>query len=358
MELYHGENLIDFRVVGEDGRYELSDVPLFYGFNVLRRVFHGPQGQRREKVERLWIGPELIRAGRSHYRFAVLQPSRGQGEHPQLGARGQGEHPQLGATALAAADAGSGGEILPGTTAGDIAGSAPGAVHRYFFELERGLRHNLSVGIRLDSLPLADGRHTYTGLRLWGSAKGFLGGVDLVADNRGGWAGRFTAQGRLAGMDLQLAHEEIVHFFSERTASIVDPPVRHSSLRLDGRARRGRLPPFTYRWTARHEQRRSGAAILVLAGRLGLSLRSVALSSTFHLSRRRDASAAARREQLGGSLLLSGRWRRLSLRGALQYTLRPERRWTAVALTADWHLSRDFSTRLRLRRSLATNNPF
>ncbi len=196
VELYHGENLIDFRVVGEDGRYELSDVPLFYGFNVLRRVFHGPQGQRREKVERLWIGPELIRAGRSHYRFAVLQPSRGQGEHPQLGARGQGEHPQLGATALAAADAGSGGEILPGTTAGDIAGSAPGAVHRYFFELERGLRHNLSVGIRLDSLPLADGRHTYTGLRLWGSAKGFLGGVDLVADNRGGWAGRRTTPTR------------------------------------------------------------------------------------------------------------------------------------------------------------------
>ena len=55
----------DFRIVGDDGRYEFDEVPVLYGLNLFTSVLHGPQGQRREETWRVYVGPGLIEPGRS-----------------------------------------------------------------------------------------------------------------------------------------------------------------------------------------------------------------------------------------------------------------------------------------------------
>ncbi len=314
VELYHNETLIDFQTVADDGRYQFTDVPLHFGFNVLRRILYGPQGQKREHVERLFIGPELIRAGDSYYRLAVHQD------------------------------------------AGDSAASGAGrsGARRYFLDYERGLRRNLSIAAGLTSLSLDDGRHTYVSLGLRGTRGGFFASTDLVADSRGGWAGRLAAQGRLLGLQLQLEHEELSDFLSEETANAADPSTRRSSLRIDGRSRNRRLPRLTYRLAAAHEQRRSGASRDSASARLGASFKSWALSNTLSLERQERGLAEAEGSgQLHGSLLATRRRRALRLRGQLQYALSPRRRWTAATLSANWRLRRDFNARLSIRQSLA-----
>ena len=340
VELYHNEGLIDFRVVGADGRYEFTGIPLFFGFNVLRLVFYGPQGQQREKVERLFIGPELIRSGESYYRVAVLQGGGTGRETASPGEPVAGNATTTAANTLANVDDGVGTEI------------ATGGERRYFVELERGLRRNLSIAAHIDSLPLDDGRHTYAGVRLRGSRKGFFGGVDLVTDSRGGWAGRLATQGRIFGVDLQLEHEQLSDFVSERNRSATGLPSSRSTLRVDGRVLHDGRPTLNYRLAAVREARQEGDVRVRISGRLGASFRSVSLSNTLNLDLTRGLHQGDP-DRLNGSLLITHRRRRPRLRGTLQYALRPHRRWTAVALIADWNLNRDFSARVQARHSLA-----
>lgn len=56
VELYRNDLLIGSVSKPIDGRYEFLQVPLEFGLNVLRLVFYGPRGERREEVRRINAG--------------------------------------------------------------------------------------------------------------------------------------------------------------------------------------------------------------------------------------------------------------------------------------------------------------
>ena len=58
VELYRDGSLIDFKTVGENGRYNFEEIPLTYGSNALEVVLYGPQGQieRREFRQNVMAG--------------------------------------------------------------------------------------------------------------------------------------------------------------------------------------------------------------------------------------------------------------------------------------------------------------
>ncbi len=62
-ELYAGMSLVDFARVGADGRYRFENIPLTFGANDLRVVLHGPNGQREERLTRQSIGAGVLRPG-------------------------------------------------------------------------------------------------------------------------------------------------------------------------------------------------------------------------------------------------------------------------------------------------------
>lgn len=74
VELYHNGLLAHFQAVGQDGRYVFEDVPLFYGVNIFRLVFYGPQGQLREETREVTIGGHLIPPGETLWSVFVGQP--------------------------------------------------------------------------------------------------------------------------------------------------------------------------------------------------------------------------------------------------------------------------------------------
>ena len=73
-ELYLNGGLIAFDR-GKDGRYTFTDVPVLYGLNVFRLVFHGPRGERRQKIETYNIGETLTPKGAVQYRVGSAAPS-------------------------------------------------------------------------------------------------------------------------------------------------------------------------------------------------------------------------------------------------------------------------------------------
>jgi hypothetical protein len=70
-ELYRNDALLDYQVVPAQGQYRFINVPLLYGTNILRVVLYGPQGQQREVVKRLYVGPGAAAAGQGYWRFSL-----------------------------------------------------------------------------------------------------------------------------------------------------------------------------------------------------------------------------------------------------------------------------------------------
>jgi hypothetical protein len=76
VELYVNEVLRGSQSEPMQGRYEFLSVPLSYGLNVIRMVFYGPRGERREQVQRLNVGGAQLAAGQTTYSFGIVQQGR------------------------------------------------------------------------------------------------------------------------------------------------------------------------------------------------------------------------------------------------------------------------------------------
>ena len=70
-ELYRNDTLLDYQVIPAQGQYRFNNVPLLIGTNIVRVELYGPQGQRREEVKRLYVGPGVAAAGQSYWRFSL-----------------------------------------------------------------------------------------------------------------------------------------------------------------------------------------------------------------------------------------------------------------------------------------------
>ncbi len=75
-ELYRNGQLIGFQTDTSDGRYEFSNVDLYYGENDLEVVLYGPQGQiRRERFDHP-VGQNNVEPGKTYYWAGILQDDR------------------------------------------------------------------------------------------------------------------------------------------------------------------------------------------------------------------------------------------------------------------------------------------
>lgn len=75
VELYQNFGLIGFQKARPDGRYEFQEIPLRFGLNLFKLVFHGPFGQTREEQYRVDIANDQPKPGELFYRVAGVKPS-------------------------------------------------------------------------------------------------------------------------------------------------------------------------------------------------------------------------------------------------------------------------------------------
>lgn len=76
VELYHNSGLVGLQRARPDGTYEFPAVPLRFGLNLFRLVFHGPLGQLREEHHRFDIDQDQPSPGEFFYRLTGLRPTR------------------------------------------------------------------------------------------------------------------------------------------------------------------------------------------------------------------------------------------------------------------------------------------
>ena len=318
IELYRNEVLYDVTTVSDEGRYELADVALFFGINRLKLVFYGPHGERREKVEQIYLGPGLLPRGETDYHFGVYQQDVGLLQRSQ---------------ALAATDA---------AVQGDF---------RLVAGLTRGLTRQLSGDAGLFSLALPDGRHDYLRLGLRAALLGGAGRLVVLHDMAGGSAATLALQRRLGRFTVAVEHSQFQDFVSEEI-ELADLLSR-TEARLDGQIRLfgSRVVPLSL--TLRQERHRPGRR-LELRGSSGFShpLGRLHLTHRWHF----DVSGSeldASRLALRGNLLFNSWLRQLALRANLRYDLHPSPELASLDLVARWRPGRRLSATFGLDHGLA-----
>lgn len=75
-ELYVNEVLIDFGTVDASGEYRFEDISIGYGNNQLRVVLYGPQGQRRERIERYFYDSTMLPPNKGVVSGGVVEAER------------------------------------------------------------------------------------------------------------------------------------------------------------------------------------------------------------------------------------------------------------------------------------------
>ncbi len=319
VELYRNGALLDWGVVGPDGRYEFPDVSVLYGLNLFGIVLYGPQGQRREESRRYWVGPDLIEPGRGYYRLAANQH---QTDLCRLGGDDEQRDGRSGAPRLSV-------------------------------EYERGLHQRLSAGVSLARLPLEEDRqstaHTYVGTVLHGSLGSVCTAVNGAADVAGGWGGQAALQTRWHGINLLGEYGRFRDYRSERISE-ADPQVRRSRARVDGGTTFA--VPVSWSLESAQERRQSGRIETNTGNRLSFSLPRVLLTNELAW-RRRAAGPADAEDWITGQALLNSRMGGVLVRTALRYSCHPIGRVLSVALSADRRSPGIGRTRLGVDQELA-----
>jgi len=76
VELFSNANLLDYRPSNPRENYTFADIPLIYGLNELRLVFHGPQGEQRVERHIYNVGRNMIEPGSWNYQITATNATQ------------------------------------------------------------------------------------------------------------------------------------------------------------------------------------------------------------------------------------------------------------------------------------------
>lgn len=283
VELYHNEILIAYQQSRPDGLYFFEDIPLLFGQNLFRLVFHGPQGQKREEVYRFQVGETLVPEGELYYRAVSADP--------------------------------------------DIGG------RRSTVELDYGLRKNVSLKLAAADADTLFGNFTYGSASASAFWRSIFTRVGVAAEKEGGTAIQGSAQSRVGPFNLLLEHSELNEFVSEVYRPVFGEIDQRTIFRTDALLRFGEVASVPLSMEVERNDLVEGGEAYRLNARLGGYYRRTFL--THQLQGFVFEGTDRGRDQLTGSLLGSRQIRRLGLRGEVSYELEPELDLQAASIIAE-----------------------
>lgn len=294
VELYFNDALVGYQVSGPEGQYRFDDQPLLFGNNEFRLVFHGPLGQVRVQRETFLLDRSATAPGQIYYSFAQQRDKQGYDRTVARVDWGLSEH--LTAT----------GGLVRAPVAGKVQNFVRAGLQSYWRSL-------LLSG---DAVKSQDGSLFELGLRT-----------------------------RFGKWSVIASHAQLQDFSSELFLPSNDPVRSNTRLRVDGAmifsSTNIRLPVTL---EATRQLRDSGVSALDMSGRVSARVRGTLASGQLRWSR------VAGQERGDATLQLSRGVSGVSLRGEATYTLQPQGRLSAIAISADKRLGKGYLQTVNVTR--------
>ncbi|MDM4764968.1 hypothetical protein [Pelomonas sp. SE-A7] len=285
--LYYNDALIAYQTARPDGQYSFDDLPLSFGANEFRLVFHGPLGQLRVERQNFLLDQASTKPGELFYSLASHHADNG--------------------------------EV------------------RNVAQVDVGLTKGLSANLGAVSRPRAAGlQQTYGQVGLLGYLSSMILSSQLSA-MPGGQLADLGLKTRLGSFSLDLNHLQRRGRFDNDVFSPQSLGLRQrQQLRTNGVVKTSWLPTLSLTLDAQRSLPNSGPADYLVAGRVATMLRGTALSNYLRWQRSLGT------DSVDGSLQLSRRVASTGLNLQLAYTLEPRSHIQAVALSADRNLAEGY----------------
>jgi len=319
VELFYNGALAGFQQAGADGRYRFDNLPLAYGANEFRLVFHGPLGQMRVERRSILLEQSALAPGSMVYLAAAQRDDRG---HTRVLAR-----------------------------------------------LDAGLTRFLSASAAFTRLPEGPSKaRDYLSLALHAYVRALIAGLTVVRADSGGRLLEASVKTRVAGMSVSASRAFLADFTSEIYRPANDPVRSRDELRIDAAPGFGALPPpatapdaeslpafvLPLALQLRRDTLSSSRQLIDAQLRVAAYVRGTAVSNQLRWQKL-DGQRSA-----DGALGLSRRVADYGVSAQLQYGLLPKRALSALSLNADASvgpgalatlgLTRDFSNGLERGR--------
>lgn len=319
VELYRGGDLIDFQTSGNDGRYEFFNVPTIPGLNAFKLVFYGPEGQRREEEQPIYVSAATLDAGETGFRLLVNQQNTDLiGNHPSVVLQ-----PSI---AFNRFDLLARNQLLsqPNIDDGKL---------RYVAEAEHGISDTLSVNGTLSSIPVGTVQTEYAQTGLRASWLGALSTVDMATSSAGGISWGTGVQSQFDSTAWLLSYNRFEDFISQRSFDLAlnEPLNALTTAQLSGLLPDlglGRFPFFT---NATLGEARNGDSHLELSERLSsyIDRFTVGAETQAHVISHQPTQSAE-------IFRLGTQFGKLGLRGEAIYDLTPTSELAAIQVTGDY----------------------
>jgi hypothetical protein len=297
VELYFNEALVAFQQSRADGRYSFDDLPLVYGVNEFRLVFHGPLGQLRIERQFFLLEQSMLAPGHGYYSLTAQRD-----EH--------GRRRQLAQ-----------------------------------FDWALGKRLNASAGLVRLTLGDTERRYVNAGLRAY--LPSLIVGADIARADDGGALAQAAVKTRLLGWSLAASRAVTRDFASEAYAPSADPVRFRDQLSIDGALPLPAWLRFPVSLQARRDVLASDRRNLELLARIATYQFGTAVSNTL----RWQSAGGARSGD--GVLQVSRRVAGIGVSGQLSYAVRPLAAATSLAIAADKVLADGYLLNLGVARTVA-----
>jgi hypothetical protein len=297
VELYFNEALVAFQQARPDGRYSFDDLPLVYGANEFRLVFHGPLGQLRIERQSFLLEQSMLAPGQLVYSLTGQRDGQGR--------------------------------------------------ERAVAQFDWGLDKRLNATAALVRLPLGAHERRYASVGLRGYLQSFILSADLARSGQGGTLAQAAVKTGLLGLSLGASHAEARGFTSELYPPAGDPVRARDELSIDGMLPAPGWLHFPVSLQARRDRLESGAQNVELLGRVSTYQFGTAVSNTVRWQALRGAKAA------DGVLQASRRVAGIGVSGQLQYAIEPHFAGRALAVSIDKAVADAYLLNLGVMRGFA-----
>lgn len=305
VELYQNGVLVNHQSSNENSSYEFSDLPLYFGTNDFRLVFHGPLGEVREERHRFMLEDSMVLPGEIYYTAGAVQFDDGS--------------------------------------------------ERSVVQIEKSLFRRLSVTVGgIHNVKAEDSlintypeSQSYSSLGLRSYLNSVFLSTDYVASNLGGSLGALGVKSGFWGSTVTLSHAVLQDFTSDEFIELADPYASKSRLRFD--TYMPALRNFPISLESSRSQFVSGKA------NDEHSLRVAGHGFGVSFSHRWRFLRSSAFDTTNGELQVSSNLRWINLRGSYSYEISPEAQGTSVDLNANSRIWKGYNLVQSLTNQLKTN---
>lgn len=302
VELYFNNALVGLQNSRADGRYNFDDLPLAYGDNEFRLVFHGPLGQQRTENQSFLLDQTSTPPGMFYYNITEQRDDSG-----ALRSVGQFEW----------------------------------GLNKYL--TATGAMIHMPAGL-LSNLPA----QMYTSIGLRSFWQSFILSNNFSRSSNGGWLNDAELKTRIGSLAVSYNHLLFNNFSSQIFYNTSDPLQTRDNLRLDGALTTGFLPRLPVSIEFQHDKFHSGNSNLSVSARVSAYLDRTALSNQIIFQSAYNSTSAS------GNLQLSRRVGDLGLNGQLAYSIQPEAKLDSVTLSGDHRFGQAYLLTLGLARAVSS----